>query len=440
MQLIPLESLVVPANRQRREFDSQAQEELAESITRLGLFNPITIRFEDGIPTLVAGERRLKAIADIWALGGIFSFNDKRVESGFLPCVSVGDLDSVAAFEAELEENLRRMDLTWQERDAAIAGLHRLRAEQAAQRGEQQTLRETAAEAFNLSKQNAGGTHIDNVSRAIKLAAHLDDPEVGGARSSKEAFKILVAKEEAQRNARHAEKVGKTFGSEMHTLLMGDCREVMTTLPDGTFDVILTDPPYGMNASEFGDAAGKLLAIDHKYRDDKTHFYSLMEECAHDFTRLAKAAAHLYVCCDLDQFHWLRDTFSSLGWNVFRTPLINCKSGSGRVPLPEHGPRRQYEFVLYAHRGGRKVTGIYSDVINTTGDTNLGHGAQKPVELYKELLKRSVKAGDRVLDPFAGTGTIFPAAHAFLCGAVGIEQESAYFGIAAQRIEKLGGV
>jgi DNA modification methylase len=163
-----------------------------------------------------------------------------------------------------------------------------------------------------------------------------------------------------------------------------------------------------------------------------------MLNCVYHFNRLAKPEAHLYICCDIDQFHWLKDTFGKT-WNVFRTPLINYKTGSGRVPLPEHGPRRCSEYILYAHRGGKRVTGIYPDVITTAGDENLGHGAQKPVALISDLLKRSVKPGDRVLDPFVGTGTIFDAAHAHKVRATGIEREANYFGIAARRLEALDG-
>lgn len=107
------------------------------------------------------------------------------------------------------------------------------------------------------------------------------------------------------------------------------------------------------------------------------------------------------------------------------------------MPLPEHGPRRSYELVLYAYRGSKRVTAIYPDVIESKGDENLGHGAQKPVNLYTSLLVRSVRAGDKVLDPFAGTGTIFPAAHQLKCSALGIEKDPSYYGIAVQRIEEL---
>lgn len=72
-----------------------------------------------------------------------------------------------------------------------------------------------------------------------------------------------------------------------------------------------------------------------------------------------------------------------------------------------------------------------------SGDDNLGHGAQKPVALFQNLLQRSVRPGDEVLDVCAGTGVIFPAAHTYKVKAVGLEKEAEYYGIALKRLEDL---
>ena len=93
--------------------------------------------------------------------------------------------------------------------------------------------------------------------------------------------------------------------------------------------------------------------------------------------------------------------------------------------------------ILYAIKGKKKTNAIYPDVITTMADPGLTHGAQKPVALYSDLLKRSVRAGDRVLDSFAGSGTIFPAAHQFKCVAVGLEMNPEYFALCHRRIEGL---
>jgi ParB/RepB/Spo0J family partition protein len=428
MHLIPIDKILVPSNRQRQEFNPEAIGELATSIARLGLLHPLVIRYdsEHDEVMLVAGERRLRAYKHLKMLSQTTTCNGQTVPVGVVPCLALSEMSEEMVYEAELDENIRRQDLTWQERAQALSRLNELRQR-----------KNPAFSAADLSEEVKGNRNNPNlVAAELVVARNLADPDVSAAKSVGDAFKILVRKEQEKKNTLHAAIVGKTFSSADHTLLMGDCLEVMVGLPQSSFDVILTDPPYGMGADAFGDAAGKLLTINHGYSDDSSSFRRLLVAAEAEIHRVAKPAAHLYICCDIDQFFWLRELFST-NWKVFRTPLINCKINSGRVPLPEHGPRRCWEAVLYAYRGDRKCTAIYSDVISSQGDENLGHGAQKPVGLFVDLLKRSARSGDSVLDPFCGTGTIFEAAHGLKVSATGIEQEAKYFGIAAQRIERL---
>ena len=433
MKLVPVADLQVAENRQRREFEGTSLLELSDSIGRLGLLQPLVVRYDkEGKVYLVAGERRLRAIKDMWSLGGHLHYNNCRVKEGLLPTVSLGDLSPIDAFEAELEENIRRTDLTWQEEAEAVASLHKLRL----LRNPTHTVVETAIEVHGSSDE---GSQDDKVRKQIIVARYLADKEIGAASTVRDAYKLVMRKEEMANNALRAAKIGETYGAHSHKLFLGDCLEWMASMEANSFDCILTDPPYGMGADSFGDGAGRLVAITHEYRDTADSFRALLSAAIPLFCRVAKPAAHLYLCCDIEQFFWLRETLSSAGWSVFRTPLINVKTGSGRVPLPNHGPRRQYEIILYAFRGGRTTTGIQSDVIESVGDENLGHGAQKPIQLFANLLRRTVRPGDSVLDPFCGTGTIFPASHLLRAFATGIEQAPEYYGIAAARMEGLDG-
>ena len=129
-----------------------------------------------------------------------------------------------------------------------------------------------------------------------------------------------------------------------------------------------------MDADAFGDAAGKLTTITHGYKDDLASFQTLLQSAALGIGRIAKPAAHLYVFCDIDNFAFLRGLFSKLGnWNVFRTPLVLHKINSGRVPLPEFGPRRCYELILYAYVEGvvqlRYTLTLSVQQATTTSDT-----------------------------------------------------------------------
>jgi site-specific DNA-methyltransferase (adenine-specific) len=445
VKLYPLAAIQIAPNRQRQEFVPEALEELKNSIEARGLMHAIVVRETPDGPMLVAGERRLKAVSDLYELDTVFQYNGEFVQHGLIPTVTLGELDELEAEEAELDENIKRKDLTWQELADAHSRLHSLRQRQATRERVQEqaigtpehllsshTVADTAKEIHGRSD----GYFQDTVRKEIIVAKHLaTNPEVAKAKSLDEAWKVLKRSEQAEENRRLAEKVGATFKAELHHAIKADCLSWMEDYTGDKFDVILTDPPYGMDADQFGDG-GKDLP-DHKYKDSYENWQQLMLRWTVRAFEITKPQAHAYVFCDFDRFHELKKYMQAAGWYVFRTPLIDYKTDSGRVPLPDRGPRRQYELILYAIKGDKPVTHIYPDVIPCTADENMTHGAQKPVALYVNLLKRSVKPGDLVLDTFAGSGTIFPAAHSLQCIATGIEQEANYYGMCLKRLQAM---
>lgn len=433
MKSIAISAVKIAENRQRRSFDAAALHELAESIRERGLFHPIILRVVGDDYVLVSGERRLRAITDIYGLGGRFSHDGQEVRADSIPYTLLGDLDALAAEEAELEENTHRNDLTWQERAAAHARIKSLRDKQAAARGEPPvTTADIAAEVRGSSE----GVNQETTRRELIVAKHLNNPAVAAAKTVDEAFKILRKEESRQKDRALGELVGRTFTADIHSAINGDSLEWLAAATSEQFDVILTDPPYGMGADEFGDSGG-LAAGAHGYKDSLENAIKCYTVLAAEGFRVAKPQAHLYAFCDFDQFHFIKLEMEAQGWWVFRTPLIWHKPSGMRAPWPEHGPQRKYETILYAVKGKKPVLKMAPDLIAYQPDTNLGHAAQKPVALYRDLLLRSVRPGDSVLDPFCGTGPIFAAAHELKCKATGIELDTASYGIAVKRIEQL---
>ena len=443
---IPITAVQVAADRQRDEFDPVALLELAQSIEARGLFHALLVQ-QDG-QTLVAGERRLRAIREhLIPLGKTFTYAGISVPAGHVPVIQVSSTDPLVLEEIELDENIVRKDLTWAEQAKAHARLHALRQAQrerlvanAVAQGapilpKPHTAYDTAKEVFGPTASPTMGTLINE---QLMVVRHLDKPAVAAAKTLKEAVKVIKTVEDAERNRAIAEAVGRTYNTAQHTALHGDCCLLMQQ-PDwqGKFDVILTDPPYGMGAHEFGDGAGRMTGIEHDYDDSYEGWQALMKKWVPLTFLVTKPQAHAYIWCDFDRFAELKAMLEQVGWYVFRTPLINVKRNSGRVPLPDRGPRRQYELCLYAIKGSKKTTAIYSDVFVSDSDPQMLHGAQKPVSTYTECLQRSVRPGDWVLDSFSGTGTIFAACHEHKCYAVGMEQNASAYGMGLKRLEDL---
>lgn len=441
MKIIVESEITVSPDRQRRLFDEAALAELRDSIEKFGLMHPLVVRPTGAGYVLVSGERRIRACRDIWQLGGNIHFDNKMLPEGYFPIVDIGELDPIEAEEAELDENLRRANLTWQEHAAVVARLQKLRNAQAQSFNQEPiSMEDLAAEAF-IPKRDGMGTGAtaygqDRIRKELVVAKYLDNADVRAAKTVDEAFKIVKRNEELAKSEALGNSVGLTFSRASHSLLKGDCLQLMGDLTPETFDVLLTDPPYGMGADAFGDSGGKTLENIHMYADDETTVKNVVLPALARASILCKPAAHAYVFCDIELFYSLREFFRSLGWKPFRTPLIWCKP-DGRVPLPQHGPRRTYEMLLYAFRGDKPIRKVAADTIFCAPDTNLNLAAQKPVELFTQLLSRSCLPGDSVLDPFCGTGTVFPAAHILKVKATGIEMNPQTYGIAVERLEKL---
>lgn len=379
MTTIPLSEIIIPENRVRRLFNPEALGALADSIKRLGLIHPIVLR-PDG-RTLVAGERRFKA----HQLLGLTE----------IPFTTTDKLDDQALREIEIEENTIRKDLTWQEIAAAQDALHSLRT---AQTGGTQTMKDTATE-ITGSPGNAT-TIRDN----IFLAKHLSDPDVASAPDAKKALQVVRKKTEKILLAAIG-KQGLAHKSD-HTLIEGDCREVLRGLPDRAFDLIITDPPYGIEMSNSGQALNQ-----HDYEDAATEVMPMLEEVITELTRVTAPQCHAYMFCDVLKFQQLSLLWALAGWSVWPRPLIWYKGNMGFLPRPKYGPRRTYECILFANKGDREVEAVGAhDVITILQQKDLVHGAQKPVELYMELMNRSARPGQRVLDPFGGSGPVLAAA------------------------------
>jgi len=439
MKTLEIAKLVILPNRQRREFDPSQLHELADGIEKRGLLHPIVVRWSEMVPgearslILVAGERRLRAITDLADLGTQIRCDGALVPLGHIPYTLIDELDLLAYEEAELEENIHRQDLTWQERAAAHAHLKNVRDAQAALMGKPPvSVAEIALEVRGSSE----GVHHDATRKELIVARFLDNLEVRAAKSVDEAFKVLKKQEAAEKHRALGVSVGATFTADAHRVIQDDSLTRLKLMPSEAYDCIIADPPYGMGADEFGDSGG-LAAGAHGYKDDWAYAETCYVALATEGFRIAKPRAHAYVFCDIDSLGLIKAIFFAAGWTVFRTPLIWLKRHGMRAPWPEMGPQRKYETLIYAVKGKRPVLKLVGDVLDYPPDTNLGHAAQKPVALYQDLLSRTCLPGDSAIDPFCGTGPIFPAAHALRVRATGIELDATSYGIAAGRIKDL---
>lgn len=463
MQIIPIDQIEVKGGRQREHFPEQEMLELQNSIfdTSMGLLSPILVRpGRKGERTyvLVAGERRLRAIVEGRRP---YIFADEEIPVGHIPAVVRAFETDIEAEEAELHENVVRLNLTWQEKARAIARLHEYKKRKDDRHTEGMTAKliDTSSE----EKDYAGAQAYRDVNSALLVKDYLDDPAVAAAKSLHEANKIVSRKLEEESLARLREMAkGRSQVAEAPaapvpsddlpdlppappaptpepqpsgTLLIGDVRERIKEIQDESVQVVVTDPPYGIGAHKFNDGgSASSMSTRHHYEDEES--LDLQREVIQELDRICAASAHVYLFCDLDYFVVLKSFFSD-EWRVRRTPLIWKKGVSGKVSDGgTNGYSRTFEAILVASRGKRPFSGVTPDILDIPAVRRKLHAAEKPVALYTKLLGMSAIPGDTILDCFAGSGVIFPAARETLTEPIGIELSEEYAQLCQMQMEK----
>lgn len=428
MKLITINSVLISKNRQRTSISGI--DDLALSIEKNGLLHAPVLE-DDGV-TLRAGERRFRAISRLAEQGKSFFYDGEVVPPGHMPYTSLRDLDEAALYEVELEENIQRAELPWQDRLRAmerLRQLHELRA------GTPLSTAEFARQVVGPDVPTGGFEF--RAQHVAKIAPYLDDPDVAKAKTQKEALNIIRRKnsqvllEELNRRMSDA---NMTPGTCPHTLIRGSAFDEVPKLPSNHFSVILTDPPYGIGMDTMNTQSGSASALTHTYTDSYEYAKSCTTLVATEGFRVTTASAVCYMFCDVRFFTDWQQIFEQAGWYVWPNPIIWNKTPVGSLLGKANGPRHCYETILMAIKGDRGVNTVGNDVISFAPRADKDHPAEKPVELLAHILGWSAIPGDNILDMFAGSCNIIPAAGQKQCAVTCIEKDAQYWPLGESKL------
>lgn len=195
-------------------------------------------------------------------------------------------------------------------------------------------------------------------------------------------------------------------------LLHTDCMTYMKTVPDKFFELAIVDPPYGININmNMGRKKGKKRSHEDKDWDDSIPSPDYFIELA----RVSK-----------NQIIW--------GGNYFPLPITRGWIFWDKC-VPQGVDFSDGELAWTSFdRTLLKVTVPYSGFVGTEGKI---HPTQKPVKLYKRILKEFALAGDKILDTHLGSGSIAIACYDMGLDFVGCEIDKDYFSAAAKRYEQV---
>lgn len=416
--------IIIKEDTPRFRKDMGKIKELAESFKKFGQLQPCLVNRN---MELIAGGRRLAAC----------------VEAGIdVKIVFTDTVDPLVMREMELEENIQRKAFTPAEEILAIDELHRLK-------------RQIYGEPVVGSDKKTGwtqqdtadiiGKSRDSVTKNLELAEALKNFPILAACKSKSDIKKAVKglqriQDSAEALATHEEFI-KERGTlyEFHNI---DCLEHLSTMAEKSVDILLTDPPYGIDIHDItiglgGHTGSTVTTTGIKYDDDYQNAMELIGKVAIESHRIVKDTGFAVVFCAISNFPMVRMLFESAGWFCSQRPVIWIKNESGQNNAPSKWFSAAYEAMLFARRVDSQIV-IEGKVDwiqcpNVTPSVRI-HQAEKPVALLKELLSRLGMAGSVVLDPFAGSGATIEASLELNMFPIGCEQLAEAYALAQARI------
>lgn len=464
IHLLEVNSIIIQRNERQRskiDEDDSDQRTLIDSIKRNGLINPIVVR-RDGFPdpVLVAGERRLRAF--------------KTLKYTTIPARFLNEIDPVEAQIIELEENIARKDLTWQDTARAVVKLHNLHLELDAEWTQTQT-----SEAVSL--------HGSQISRYMKIGKYFDDPRIMDAQSINKAESMIFVMEGRKREAAfnilfEAEDpddpetiipfgpssegpktqeetpagleeglpasgtpvpssirpvpngdgtINTRSGNEpapqpktppravrdiAQAILHQDFLEWAPAYEGRKFNFLHVDFPYG--AEEVGpQMKGNEATI---YEDNPRIYANLLNCFCENLDNFFAQSGWIMFWYSERMSRFTRDTFKFKAPSLFvqTHPLIWFHTdNAGISPDYTKYPRHVYDTALIMSRGNFPLVKMKSDVYGCPTDRKL-HPSTKPEPMLKYFFEMFMDEHTMMLDPTCGGGSSLRAAESLGCRRV----------------------
>lgn len=230
------------------------------------------------------------------------------------------------------------------------------------------------------------------------------------------------------------------FEEMINTIQLGDCYELIKSIPDNSIDLVYIDIPYliGQGGKEekksalanriknqvYGELKGIINGID----------YSILDELCRVMKHI-----YIYIWCSKDQILDITKYFvEQKGCRV--NYLVWCKTNPTPMTNDVWLPDVEYCLCFKESKAPRYNDGYelkskwYLSPKNKQDKDLYNHPTIKPLDLVKRHILHSTQPNDIVLDCFCGSGTTCVACKELNRRYIGIELNKEYYNIAVNRL------
>ena len=235
---------------------------------------------------------------------------------------------------------------------------------------------------------------------------------------------------------------------------LGFLDHVIANHPDGLFDMIFADPPYFLSNGGMTCHAGRMVKVD-KGRWDKSRGADLNHEFNTAWLsrcqKVLKPNGTVWVSGTHHVIHSVGFAMQQLGMKVLNDvtwekpnppPNLSCRyftHSTETIVWAAKNEKSRHVFNYEEMKGlnaGKQMKTVWTLPAPGADEKTFGkHPTQKPLALLERIIRASTKAGDLVLDPFAGSGTTGVAAIRTGRHFTGIEMEPKFLRLCVKRLK-----
>lgn len=247
------------------------------------------------------------------------------------------------------------------------------------------------------------------------------------------------------------------YSDEWAELLLGDSFQIMQELPDASFDMVFADPPYFLSNGGISCSGGKQVNVNKGAWDEgfdlgQKHDFNRhwIRECKRLLTLngtiwISGTLHNIYSCGMALEQEGFR-ILNNITWRKFNPPPnLACRTFTHSTETilwarkNDKKAKHYFDYALMKEiNGGKQMKDVWEGPLTPKAEKSQGkHPTQKPLYLLERVILSSTKQGDRVLDPFVGSGTTCVAAKGLGRYAVGIDESPAYLTIASNRLKDM---
>lgn len=211
---------------------------------------------------------------------------------------------------------------------------------------------------------------------------------------------------------------------ELNRIINDDCLNVMKQIPDKYFDLCLTDPPYGINIEKMNFTNSTKGGVCK--RNDYSNCFTDDKVSKDVFDEIIRVSKIQIIFGGNYYTEYLESTQGWIVWNKKGDGRYSNDFADGELAWTSlNKPLKIYHYLW---------TGMIQQ--NMKNKEKRIHPTQKPVDLFGMILRDYSKEGDKIFDPFSGSGTTAIACHRgkrqFLC----VEKDEVYFNKSVERLEE----